>query len=163
MLHQIAEFTHSEIGDIAIFKDDHSGTGAIAFTSLMHVNTDGAPDSYHPDNIGITHICNGISVGPPLNSQCKWTSRCLKYFEKAKAEGFTGPTKICFFGMVKDANGVPVLQKTGDPKPGYYVSTTALTQPGSDLNTQKAYLDSNKIPFIVIPSGWLLEVVAKPQ
>ena len=119
----------------------------------MAVNTDGAANSYHPDNIGITHICNGISVGSQ-GSPCTWKPDCLADFNQAKAEGFQGPTKVCFFAMVTDDEGVPVVQQEGDPRPGYYVSTTTLTQPGVPKNTQQAYLDSNEIPFIVIPGHW---------
>ena len=55
-------FTHAEIGRVQIFRAPDSK--AIAFASQMQVNADGAPDSYHPDDSGITHICNGVSVGP---------------------------------------------------------------------------------------------------
>ena len=60
-LTQESTFAHAEIGDVRIFRD--AATHAVAFASQMQVNTDGAPDSYHPDDIGITHICNGISIG----------------------------------------------------------------------------------------------------
>jgi hypothetical protein len=116
----------------------------------MQVNTDGAPDSYHPDDIGITHICNGVSVG----ASCVWKANCLADFNQAKAEGFNGPTKICFFAMATRQDGKPILQGPGDPKPGYFVSTTALQQVGVDKKTPQAQLDSNQIPFIVIPRHW---------
>jgi hypothetical protein len=116
----------------------------------MAVNTDGAPDSYHPDDIGITHICNGVSVG----ASCTWKADCLPEFRQAKTEGFRGPTRICFFAMVADANGVPLIQGSGDPKPGFFISTTALRQPGIPADKPAAYLDSNEIPFVVIPSTW---------
>src|SRR5690349_1200355 len=95
----IKEFTfpHADIGTIEVFRDPDSK--AIAFASRMQVNTDGAPDSYHPDDIGITHICNGVSVGP----NCTWKPKCLPNFLQAKAEHFKGPTKICFFAMATDA------------------------------------------------------------
>lgn len=143
------QFLHSETGDIPIYRAGNT----ISFVSQMQVNTDGAPDSYHPDNIGITHICNGISVG----SDCGWKSDCLTDFFRARSEGFIGLTKICFFGMAADLRGVPLLQKDDDPKPGYYVSTTALKQPGLPANTQRAQLDSNEISFIVIPRNWQTE------
>jgi len=149
-LEKIMTFNHAEIGAISIHKDSANTTQAVAFSSQMHVNTDGAPDSYHPDNIGITHICNGVSVGP----NCQWKPNCLSDFNKAKAENFTGPTKICFFAMVTDAEGAPILQKADDPKPGYFISTTAFKQPGVSSKTAQAQLDSNEVPFIVVPSQW---------
>lgn len=141
-------FPHAEIGTVQVFRDPASN--AIAFASQMQVNTDGAPDSYHPDDIGITHICNGVSVGPT----CSWKASCLREFRQAKAERFHGPTKICFFAMAKDANGLPIIQGNADPKPGYFVSTTALHQPGENIDTPHAQLDSNSVPFAVIPGNW---------
>jgi hypothetical protein len=147
LLHE-SNFTHDEIGTISISRDPQ--TKALVFTSQMQVNTDGAPDSYHPEDIGITHICNGVSVG----ANCVWKANCLVDFNKAKAEDFNGPTKICFFAMATQQNGKPIIQTPNDPKPGYFVSTTALQQPGVDRNTPQAQLDSNHIPFIVIPRPW---------
>lgn len=141
-------FSHEEIGKLKVFRDP--ATKAISFASQMQVNTDGAPDSYHPDDIGITHICNGVSVG----QSCTWKASCLPEFRQAKAEHFKGPTKICFFAMATDAQGVPIIQGDTDPKPGYFVSTTALHQPGENIRTPQAQLDSNTVPFAVIPGNW---------
>ncbi|MDP1678677.1 MAG: glycoside hydrolase family 75 protein [Candidatus Nitrotoga sp.] len=150
-------FSHDEIGAIQILRDPQSK--AIAFASQMQVNTDGAPDSYHPDDIGITHICNGISVG----QDCTWKPKCLPDFEQAKAEGFGGPTKICFFAMATNAQGLPIIQGTADPNPGYFVSTTALQQPGENRLTPQAQLNSNTIPFAVIPRTWQRSGKPGPQ
>jgi hypothetical protein len=141
-------FSHAETGPIQVFRDPSSK--AIAFASQMQVNTDGAPDSYHPDDIGITHICNGVSIG----RSCTWKASCLPEFRQAKAEHFKGSTKICFFAMATDAQGVPIIQGDADPKPGYFVSTTALHQPGENIRAPQAQLDSNTVPFAVIPGNW---------
>ncbi len=141
-------FNHAEIGSVPVYRDPSSR--AITFASQMLVNTDGAPDSYHPDDIGITHICNGVSVGV----SCTWKAQRLPDFRRAKAEGFRGPTRICFFAMATDARGVPIVQGNADPKPGYYVSTTALQQPGAEPRTPQAQLDSNSVPFAVILTTW---------
>jgi hypothetical protein len=141
-------FPHSETSPVQVFRD--SGSKAIAFASQMQVNTDGAPDSYHPDDIGITHICNGVSIG----ANCTWKPKCLAGFNQAKAEQFKGPTKICFFAMVTDVKSTPIIQGQTDPKPGYFVSTTALHQPGENLRTPQAQLDSNIVNFAVIPGTW---------
>lgn len=141
-------FPHAGIGTVQVLLDPASR--AIAFASQMQVNTDGAPDSYHPDDIGITHICNGISVG----SACTWKAQCLPEYRQARAQGFMGPQKICFFGMAADEHGVPLIQGENDPRPGYFVSTTALKQPGRDVRTPQAQLDSNAVPFAVIPGRW---------
>jgi hypothetical protein len=127
-LSQALTFVHSEIGSVPVLRDPTSG--AILLASQMQVNTDGAPDSYHPDNLGITHICNGVSVG----STCTWKSNCLAEFRQAKAEQFRGPTKICFFGMATDDDGVPIVQGDSDPKPGYFVPK------GYQVHSSRPYL-----------------------
>jgi hypothetical protein len=143
------EFAHDEIeSPIPLLRD--ASTGAIAFASQMQVNADGAPDSYHPDDIGTTHICNGVSIG----ASCTWKAQCLPEFRQAKAEGFSGPTKICFFAMATEAHGLPIVQGASDPKPGFFVSTTSLRQPGEGPRTPQAQLDSNTVPFAVVPSTW---------
>jgi hypothetical protein len=141
-------FHHVEVGDIPLFRDEQ--TRAIAFASQMHVNTDGAPDSYHPDNIGITHICNGVNLG----ASSTWKEDCLPTFRQAKAEGFRGDARVRFFAMVTDRAGVPIIQGANDPRPGFYVSTTALKQPGADAGTPNGQVDSNTVPFAVIPGPW---------
>jgi len=149
-LQRIGTFQHKEIGSIPIWEEvgrDHRWLG---FVSEMAVDTDGAPDSYHPEDLGITHLCNGLNVGP----SCEWKAECMPDYRKAKAEGFQGPTRICFFAMATDAHGIPLIQGENDPKPGYFVSTTALKQPEAPDDTPHAQLDANEIPFVVIPTIW---------
>ncbi|MDX9975683.1 MAG: glycoside hydrolase family 75 protein, partial [FCB group bacterium] len=144
-------FPHDEIGQVPVYRDPE--TKALLFVSQMHVNIDGAPDAYHPDDIGTCHICNGIGVG----AGGQWKANCLPEFNTAKAEGFEGPTRIKWFGMATEDGkpfGKPVIQTDGDPNPGYFVSTTALQQPGLNSKTPQAQLNSNEVPFIVIPVKW---------
>ena len=151
-LSRFDNFKHAEIGDIALFRAGGTSSTVVAFSSQMQVNTDGAPDSYHPDNIGITHICNGVSIGFG-GKPCVWKPDCLTEFNQAKGQGFTGDPKICFFAMVAK-DGKPAVQGQGDPKPGFYVSTTALKNPGKNVDKPEGQLDSNTVPFIVIPGKW---------
>lgn len=149
----IGSFEHADIPDpISLYSVTKNDSRAIAFTSQMMVNTDGAPDAYHPDDNGITHICNGISV--KVDGKCQWKAKCMEDYRKAKEEGFKGPTKLCFFAMVTDGEGVPLIQGENDPKPGYFISKTAFTQPGVSSEKPQAYLDSHEIPYIVIPVKW---------
>jgi hypothetical protein len=55
-----------------------------------------------------------------------------------------------FVGVVTDASGKPVVQKTGEFK-GFYVSTTSLQAAGGDRSDPKTYVDATKIPYIVLP------------
>ena len=68
----------------------------------------------------------------------------LDYLENA---GHSGN----WWGIVTDEEGYPVLQSEGDPAPGYYISTTSLRNPGFGKNDPRRYVDSEKIPFIVVP------------
>lgn len=90
---RLDDFRHAEIGVVRLYKDTRSDTPAVIFASRMQVNTDGAPDSYHPDNIGITHICNGVSAGS-RRAPCRWKADCLADFNRAKAELFGGEGRL---------------------------------------------------------------------
>lgn len=49
-------------------------------------------------------------------------------------------------------NGHPVVQKAGDPAPGYYVSTTSLEDKTKPSTSPLHYVDSEKTPYIVLPN-----------
>ncbi|MBS7456928.1 glycoside hydrolase family 75 protein [Coralloluteibacterium stylophorae] len=148
---RIETFAHAEIGPVEIHR--HRASGALLFVSIMHVNPDGAPDAYHPDDIGTVHLCNGMSVGGTCAGGASWKAQCMADYRAARAAGFTPSTPICFFAMAR-RDGVPVVQGEDDPRPGYFVSTTALAQPGADRMRPSGYVDSNTVPFAVIPSTW---------
>ena len=154
-LESLGTFRHAEIGNIKLRRDPRSGTGAVMFASQMAVNTDGAPDAYHPDDAGITHLCNGLSV--MTGGECVWKAQCMADYRLAKSRGFRGSPRLCFFAMATDADGVPLVQGPGEPKLGHFVSLTALKQPGGAARRpqrQQDQLDSHEIPFVVIPRNW---------
>lgn len=49
------------------------------------------------------------------------------------------------------AGGVPVIQGPDDPAPGYYVSKTALGDPGRNPADPRRYVDASTIPYLVLP------------
>jgi Fungal chitosanase of glycosyl hydrolase group 75 len=53
--------------------------------------------------------------------------------------------------VAHDAHGRRVIQKKGDPNPGYYVSTTSLQNPKLPKTDPRRYVDSEKIPYFVMP------------
>ncbi len=57
-----------------------------------------------------------------------------------------------WYGIACDKKGVPYVQTVGDPAPGYYVSTTALMDISKKINDPSRYVDSQKVPYVVIPS-----------
>jgi hypothetical protein len=151
-LGKLDDFPHKEIGKVPLYR--HQPSGAVVFSSIMHVNPDGAPDAYHPDDIGTVHICNGIRVRSTCAQDKPWISDCMADYRKARSEEFSGKTPVCFFAMAT-RDGVPLVQGNDDPKPGYFISTTHLKQPGEDVRRPAGQIDSNVIPFAVIPKTWL--------
>ncbi len=64
-------------------------------------------------------------------------------------------------GVATDSHGNPVIQGPDDPAPGYYISTTSLEDTSQPTDSTKRYLDSETVPYIVIPHshdsvGWEL-------
>ncbi len=54
-------------------------------------------------------------------------------------------------------NGEPVVQGASDPYPGYYVSTTALENKRYATTDPRRYVDSGKVPYVVLPPALLKE------
>jgi len=98
------------------------GSSALFFEAGMTIDADGAPNAYHPQNLGLDDLANAGEPG-------HWMS------------------------LVKDENGEPVVQGPGDPFPGYYVSTTALSDRSKSAADPYRYVDASKIPYIVLPRG----------
>jgi hypothetical protein len=96
------------------------------FEAKMQINADGAPKAYHRDaGRGLDHLANAGSAG-------NW------------------------WGIVTDtgnADGKPILQEKGDPAPGFYVSGTALQDSTKPDEDQKRYVNSEAIPFYVLPKN----------
>ncbi len=53
--------------------------------------------------------------------------------------------------LAVDHDGMPYIQGPDDPFPGYYVSTTSLSDRTKKPNDPRKYVDASKIPFIVLP------------
>lgn len=75
----------------------------------------------------------------PNNSGLDWTANA----------GYPGN----WWGIVTDVNGDPVIQGSGDPYPGMYVSTTSLVQSGYATTNPLRYVDSENIPYVALPSA----------
>jgi len=54
--------------------------------------------------------------------------------------------------LAEDDTGEPYIQGPDDPFPGYYVSTTALSDRTKKPSDPNRYVDASKIPYIVLPS-----------
>jgi hypothetical protein len=94
---------------------------AFLYKAGFAIDADGSPNCYGPDNDGLDWTANGGTPG---------------------SDWWGGPT---------DSKGMPCIQKIYDPTPGFYVSGTALINPAYPEQSPYRYLDSESIPFFVLP------------
>ncbi len=100
--------------------------GSIVFLGRFTIDADGAPKAYGPDDSGLDDLANAGESG-------NW------------------------YGLATDAPdcgpaGTPLVQGADDPAPGFYVSTTAMTNPAvHDCRKQSNYVDSSSIPYVALP------------
>ncbi|PAX53290.1 glycosyltransferase [Brunnivagina elsteri] len=95
------------------------------FKAGLAIDADGAANAYHPQDKGIDDLKH---AGEPGN----------------------------WWALVTDngqANGKPVIQGKLDPYPGYYISATALYDETKKRSDPKRYVDSTKIPYVVLPQN----------
>ena len=94
------------------------------FEAKMQIDADGAPKAYHKNlDLGLDHLANAGRKG-------HW------------------------WGLVTDSGtsqGDPIIQKSDDPAPGYYVSGTTLQDSTKEHSDLDRYVDSATIPFYVLP------------
>lgn len=113
---------------------DHS---AYAYdTPHKSVDADGAPNAYHPDNIGLDYLAN---AGYPNTN----------WWKSVLVPDPDNPSR-------------PYVQKGGEHA-GYFVSMTSLRNPHGNVLHTETYVDSTHVPYIVLPTGFTdLEHVARP-
>ncbi|MBI2721038.1 MAG: hypothetical protein HYX39_02570 [Bacteroidetes bacterium] len=75
----------------------------------------------------------------PNNSGLDWTANA----------GYPGN----WWGVVTDSNGNPIIQNSGNPFPGMYVSTTSLVNSAYATTNPLRYVDSGNMPFFALPSA----------
>lgn len=63
-----------------------------------------------------------------------------------------------WWGIATDPAGRPYIQGPSDPAPGFYVSTTSLQNSAFAESDPRRYVDSEKVPFIVLPSNFPVKV-----
>jgi hypothetical protein len=97
-------------------------TNRVAFIADGDINGDGSPHAYHP----APHTEVGLDALANAGHAGHW------------------------FGIVTDRVGQPFIQTAADPAPGFYVSSTSYQRPEFPKNNPRRYLDSEKIPFIVV-------------
>jgi hypothetical protein len=99
---------------------------SVVFQSGMEIDADGAYRAYHP---------------PPDSD------KGLDYLLNAGHHGN-------WYGVVTDSgqpDGTPVVQRSDDPAPGFFVSSTALEDSDYSRTDPRRYVDSESVPYIVLP------------
>ncbi len=115
-----------EIADVTVFR--MASDRSLVFQAGMEIDADGAYRAYHPPpdtGLGLDNLHN---AGEPGN----------------------------WFGLVTNngrPDGIPVVQRSDDPAPGFFVSSTALEDPSKERTNPLRYLDAESIPYIVLPGG----------
>lgn len=94
----------------------------LQFSAGFTVDADGSPRCYHPDG-------------------------CPPGLDKLANAGRPGK----WWALACDEHGQPYVQGDGDPNPGFYVSTTALEDETYEARDPRRYVDSETVPFIVLP------------
>jgi hypothetical protein len=96
------------------------------FKSGMQIDADGAPKAYHKDpDLGLDHLKNAGKKG--------------NWWGIVTVNGRSG--------------GIPSIQGSDDPAPGYYVAGTSLQDSTKEDADPDRYVDSAEIPYIALPSG----------
>ena len=114
------------IGGVPIFET-HDGR-AIYFKTGMTIDADGAYRAYKIRNQGLDFDDNGKN---PCAPNGRW------------------------IGVVVDSSGRPIPQGANHPRPGFLISTTSLQDPTRSNTDPQRYVDSEAVPFIVLPGGHL--------
>jgi len=96
-------------------------------TTNKPVDADGAPNAYHPDDIGLDLLAN---AGYPHTN----------WWKDVLVQDPNDPSK-------------PFAQTSGHFE-GYFVAMTSLRSPTGDKTDPETYVDATRFPYVVIPSGF---------
>ena len=138
----------------------------IFFQTSLRVNTDGAPNSYHPNDLtgsvkAINNICNGISV--TRNGVTLGCQSARQVFGQFRDNNFREPagTRINWQNVIAattDASGrkIPCVFQSGEFE-GYFGSLTSLknglTGSAAGECDHLNQLDQRIVPAFVLPGG----------
>jgi hypothetical protein len=141
--------------------------GFVMFAKKLATDTDGAPTAYHPENIGSSHLCDGMKVYRDNTCPVDYNA-CYDAVSRARAVKWdpTASPAFCVFGF--EAHGpeksqdddviwgaghsrerLPVQQAT-DPAPGFFISTTS-SPLGPPTGRPDVYANADLLPYLVMP------------
>lgn len=107
------------------FKVYLHASGAISFKAKFHIDADGSPRAYGPDDTGLDATNNA------KDRNGNWV------------------------GVMVDSLKNPIIQKEGDPYPNLYVSQTTLFDEKYPISDTRRFVNSEKIPYIALPPDLL--------
>lgn len=113
---------------------------ALKWEGDMSIDADGSPFAYHPADWGALDGKTPKGLDAPENGGDRAAGR--------------------YWGIATTKDGAPIVQGSGDPAPGYYVSTTSLADRSLPSGNPRRYVDSAAVPYIAIPPE-LLQLGAK--
>lgn len=163
-----------QVSDGARTREVYEAQGFLFFRSGLRVNTDGAPNSYHPDGRAagaLNTLCNALAVYPSAGSYAGQRissiaprnvdpdTRCqiiLDTFRAARDTGYAGSPlgSIDWYAlaMIPGNSPRPCIQQEGRHK-GFFVSRTHLPADASRHACDVArWVDSTRIPYLTLPS-----------
>lgn len=111
-------------GDVAVYKV-HDTLNVFYFLSGMAIDADGSPRAYHPEDTGLDALKHAGKDG--------------HWWGIATYEDSLGQE-------------IPFVQDSLAPYPGYYVSTTSLTDARYREWDPRKYVNSEEIPYVVLPA-----------
>lgn len=115
------------IGGVDVFVNGD----IVHWTGGLAIDADGSPRAYNPDSErGLDNLANAGRPGDATHPGNWW-------------------------GILCDQRGNPVVQGAADPAPGFYISMTALSDESRVWNDPRRFVDSETIPFLVIPGHFL--------
>ena len=112
--------------DITVFETRDGG--AVYCKTGMAIDADGSYHAYKVRNLGLDFDDNGKDPATPNG---RW------------------------IGVVTDGAGRPISQQAHHPAPNFLISTTSLEDLTRAVTDPLRYVDSESIPYIVLPGGHL--------
>lgn len=110
------------IGKIPV-SFDPSDPETLYWISDLNIDADGSPRAYAPRGSGLIGLDVLSDAGIPGNG----------------------------YGVARDEHGNFAIQGPSGPCPGYYVSTTSLIDPTKVATDPRRYVNSERVPFFVLP------------
>ncbi len=113
---------YKTIGGVQV-QYDSSDPETLYWISALEIDADGSPHAYCPLGSGLIALDVLSDAGIP-------------------GEGY---------GVARDPSGNLAIQGPSDAAEGFYVSTTSLIDPSKIETDPRRYVDSEKVPFFVLP------------